>query len=288
MARRILAVLAAVTLAAVTASSALAIDGGTPDGDAHPNVGMLGFDIDGAGPTPPILICTGSVISDHAFLVAAHCILNDIVDQFSGVTWAVTLEGGSPSAPIMPGGMNYPDCCFMTVPEASIARATGAVVDPLFDVNTFTSPIGGEHDLAVVEFPTGTFAGVTPVRIAHQGLLDHLSAAGGRRGPQLTLVGYGAELQEGQLYIPGYRKTGRATFVGATDVWLELSQNTDLLPRSASPCAADSGSPLFLGGSDVQVAVYHTAEGCYGTGYAQRLDNLAPEEQAFLAPFVNP
>lgn len=284
MARRILALLTACALAAVTATSALAIEGGTPDGDAHPNVGMLGFDIDGAGPTRPILICTGSVISDHAFLVAAHCIENDIVALFGEVTWAVTLEGGSPSAPVMPGGSDYPDCCFMTVPESSIARATGVVVDPLFDVATFTSPTGGMHDLAVIQFPAGTFAGVTPVRIVHPGMLDHLSAAGGRRGPQLTLVDYGAELQEGQLYIPGYRKTGRSSVVDTTPVWLELSQDTDLLPRSASPCAADSGSPLFLGGSDVQVAVYHTAEGCYGTGYAQRLDT--PAEQAFLAQLL--
>ena len=284
MLRRVLALLAAVALTAVTATSALAIEGGVPDGGGHPNVGMLGFDIDGAGPTPPILICAGSVMSDHAFLVAAHCIINDIVAQFGEVTWAVTLEGGSPSAPIMPGGTNYPDCCVMTVPETSIARATGVVVDPLFDVNSFASPTGGMHDLAAIEFPAGTFAGVTPVRIVHPGLLDHLSAAGGRRGPQLTLVGYGAELQEGQLYIPGYRKTGRSSVVDTTPVWLEISQDTDLLPRSASPCAADSGSPLFLGGSNVQVAVYHTAEGCYGTGYAQRLDT--PAEQAFVAQFL--
>lgn len=286
MVHRILAFLAAAALTAATASSAAAIEGGTPDEGGHPNVGMLGFDIDGtAGPTPPILICTGSVISDRAFLVAAHCILNDIVDQFPSVTWAVTLEGGSPSAPVMPGGYDYPDCCVMTVPESSIARATGVAVDPLFDPNTFTDPTSGTHDLAVVEFAPGTFSGVTPVQIIHPGLLDHLGAAGSRHGPQLTVVGYGAELRGGELYIPGYRKTGRASLVDRTELWLELSQDIAALPRSASPCAADSGSPLFLGGSNVQVAVYHTAEGCYGTGYAQRLDT--PAEQAFLAPFVS-
>ncbi len=47
MSRRILALLTAATLTAVTATSALAIDGGTPDGDAHPNVGVLAFDLDG-------------------------------------------------------------------------------------------------------------------------------------------------------------------------------------------------------------------------------------------------
>src|SRR5688500_14935816 len=58
----------------VLSAPAGAVDNGVPDGDAHPNVGLLAFDIDGEGPTPPFALCTGSVISDHAFLTAAHCI----------------------------------------------------------------------------------------------------------------------------------------------------------------------------------------------------------------------
>jgi hypothetical protein len=236
-------------LVAFSAGPAIAIDGGVSDGNAHPNVGLLAFDLDGDGPTPPFAICSGSVISDRAFLTAAHCIVNGIIGS-ADVQWAVTLEAGSSSTPIVPGGYfpaDYPACCALTVPESAIARATDVVVDPLFDVSTFTSPTGGAHDLAVLEFAPGTFSDVTPVRVVYPGLLDHLAAAGGRRGPQLTLVGYGAEMRDGELYIPGYRKTGRATFVGLTDVWLELTQSTDVLPRGAAPCAGDSGSPQFLG-----------------------------------------
>ncbi len=267
------------------APTALALDGGIPDGNAHPNVGLLGFDVDGAGPTPPFSICTGSVISDHAFLTAAHCIETPLVP--AGVAWAVTLEGGSPSAPILPGGVfpdEYPTCCTFTLPQSSIAYATDVVVDPQFDPDGFTSPTAGAHDLAVLEFAPGTFAGVTPVTIVRPGLLDHLRAAGNRRGPQVTLVGYGAETRGDQLYVAGYRQRGRASIVDVAEGWLVLTQSTDALPRSAAPCAGDSGSPQFLGGSNIQVSVYHTASACQGIGYAQRLDT--PSEQAFLAPYL--
>jgi hypothetical protein len=55
--------------------------------------------------------------------------------------------------------------------------------------------------------------------------------------------------------------------------------------RLASACYGDSGSPLFLGGSNVQAALFHTTAGpCTGTAYHQRLDT--PAEQAFLAPYL--
>src|SRR5687768_17335565 len=81
--------------ALVLSAPAGALDHGVPDAEAHPNVGLLAFDIDGQGPTPPFALCTGSVISDDAFLTAAHCIA-----AIPDAQWVVTLDGGSPEQPV--------------------------------------------------------------------------------------------------------------------------------------------------------------------------------------------
>ena len=85
----------------VLSAPAGAVDNGVPDGDRHPNVGLLGFDFDAEGESPPFFLCTGSVLSDRVFLTAAHCI--DVFDDT--VQWVASLEPGAPQHPAYTPGL---------------------------------------------------------------------------------------------------------------------------------------------------------------------------------------
>lgn len=269
----------ALTILALSAAPALAVDGGRPDGAGHPNVGLLVFQDPQLGDLP-IGICTGSVVSDHLFLTAAHCIENGIVG--GDATWAVTLEPGSPTAGVVPGGVvfdAFPQCCIVGDSSSLVDAARVVVAD--YDPRT-----GSGTDLAVLDFTGHPFAGIAPVRLPRLGMLDHLAPGGARKGPQFTLVGYGAELRDGRTYVPGYRKTGRASFAGLTAHWLELTDSsTAAVPHDGALCTGDSGSPQFLGGSDIEVSLLHESDAaCNGTSLSQRLDT--PTARAFLAPIL--
>jgi hypothetical protein len=67
--RTVLAILiAALTLVAVTASPAAAITGGQPDGNRHPNVGVIVFYESGGR-----FRCSATLISPTILITAAHC-----------------------------------------------------------------------------------------------------------------------------------------------------------------------------------------------------------------------
>jgi hypothetical protein len=259
-----LAAALAAALALAHAPPALAMDEGVPDRDRHPNVGLLGFDVDGAGPMPPALLCSGSVLSDRLFLTAAHC----IPFPPPGSEWVVTLRPGSPRAPVALPGVFPEEFPFpFTVPAV---RGGVATVHPDFDPERIA------HDLAVVEFPKGRFAGVTPIELPALRMLDRL-----HKRRSLRLVGYGADPERGDgapaFVIEGYRQTRTARLAGLTHRQVELD---------AGPCFGDSGSPQLLGETNIAVSQFSDpGPDCNGPYVSQRLDTRA--ERRFLARFVD-
>ena len=250
-------------LLAFTSLSSYAIENGQHD-YMHHNVGSIGFDVDGpANPIPPFGLCSGFVISDRAFVTAAHCII------FPGPyaqSWTVKLEPGTPENPvILPGIFNGTNAFDFPMLVETI-NTTAVHLHPDFDPGSMT------FDVAVLEFPPGTFK-VRPVRLAEPYYLDELDIQGVLNLRPVGLVGYGMQALTNQGYVvPGYRSRGFSKVSGINDDQLLLTP-TDVFDARMMP--GDSGSPQFISGRVVSLG---------GDVELQRLD--IPEILGFLAPFI--
>lgn len=266
MSRRIAFAAASLLATLVLCASARAVDNGVPDGNRHPNVGLLGFDLDAGGPSPPYFFCSGMVLSDRAFLTAAHCIA--AFDET--VQWVASVAPGGPASPAYTPGVVFDDFPFAV--RVPVERPVATIVHPRFDPETHA------HDLAVLVFARGTF-GVRPVELPRPGLLDKLDLAGASFG----LVGYGADPDYSSgtvhFFAPGYRQTATAPFLALTSRQLLLQRG------SGGLCLGDSGSPQFLGTSNVAVSLLSAVGDTCQEIVGQRLD--LPADRGFLARFAH-
>lgn len=273
------AALMVVTLVAAP-EQAQAIGEGTPDGAGHPNVGLIGFDVDGAtGSLPPFALCTSFVVSDSVVVTAAHCI-----EVAPGASWVVTLEPGSPENPVMVTGIFPEDFPFPIL--APVTYAEEVVMHPRFGESR---PLA--NDVAVLRFAERTFADVTPVALPTERELDALAAQGGLLGQDFTLVGYGTVplgRSTNDRRVEGFRQVAQAPFQALTPELLVL-QGTPEATGEGYACAGDSGGPQFVGDSNLAVSLVggfpNNGDRC-GTGarYLQRLDT--PVVRGFLGGFV--
>ena len=116
--------------------------------------------------------------------------------------------------------------------------------------------------------------------------LEVLKKRGELQGDALTLVGYGVNERVGpqRFLYPGYRQQGDASVQGLSRDWL-LVGPAQRATGGSGLCLGDSGSPQFLGESDLVVSIFsRDTLTCRGTAAAQRLDTTAARD--FLAPFV--
>jgi hypothetical protein len=277
-----------VALLASLPSQSLAIGGGSPDGNGHPNVAFIGFDLDGpGGDLPPWALCTCFVASDSVLITAAHCI------EFApNASWAVTLQPGSPSDPVYTPGLFPDDFPFPII--VPVTYAEQVIMHPHYGEGLFRA-----NDVGVLLFPEGTFASVTPVTLPSEVQLDALAAHGGLLGQDFTLVGYGGIpfdrprspgciVAHEPVYEPGYRQVASAPFQALMPESLIL-QATAEATHAGYPAPGDSGGPQLLGDSNLAVSlvggIANQGEPC-GTGalFFQRLDT--PVIREFLGEYV--
>ncbi|HEX2057152.1 MAG TPA: trypsin-like serine protease [Actinomycetota bacterium] len=238
----------AVLTALVLAAPAGAITYGTPDGNAHPNVG--GLVADTAYSDGTWIYCSGTLISPTIFLTAAHCA--DDGDRVR-VTFDTAYVDG--------------DKVYTGTFEA----------DPAYN-----QAQSDTHDIAVVVLDKAV-KGITPARLPSAGSLSSLSGS-----QTFVSVGYGAyEVTNGpgghDYLYNDVRMKATGTLNSINPTWLRISMNPS--KDDGGTCYGDSGGPNFLGTTDVIASITITGDAvCRATNVTYRLDTESA--RTFLAQYV--
>jgi secreted trypsin-like serine protease len=239
----------ALLLSLMAAAPAAAITNGSPDGQAHPNVGGL------VAPTQysdgTWLYCSGTLIAPTVFLTAAHCADDG---ERVRVTFDTAYEAG--------------DKVYAGTFEA----------DPLYNQSQ-----SDPHDIAVVVLDKAVQR-IAPARLPEAGSLSSLSGS-----QQFTSVGYGAYAVPrgpgGHQYLYNdVRMVATGTLNSVTPAWLRISMNPST--GNGGTCYGDSGGPNFLGTTDIVAAITITGDAiCRSTNVDYRLDTESA--RAFLGGYIS-
>jgi V8-like Glu-specific endopeptidase len=245
-----------------------AVQFGELDGNDHPHVGLLVFDVGGS----PAWRCSGTLLSPTVMLTAGHCTFG----TSGGRVWFdADVGAGRP-------GNGYPFSGGTGIEFAAI------YTHPQYDDNAFYL-----HDVGVailsepVNLPTyGTLADV--------GLLDELSTRRGLQDQSFTVVGYGLQSVVPELQADLVRYRGevqlisvKGTFGIPHGVSASFTNNPGKGNGEGGTCFGDSGGPIFHGDSNVVAAVtsYGINANCAGTGGGYRVDTA--DDQAFINSFLD-
>jgi hypothetical protein len=234
---------------------ALAVIWGDPDDGAHPQVGLVVFDVNGT----PSHRCSGTLISERLLLTAGHC-------TFGTDAARVWFDEE------------------VTDPHYPFSGGTAV------DGTPYTHP--GYDDFAT--FPNTSDVGVVVLDQAVKGLLlGQLAAVGTlddaarkpRASQEFTIVGYGLQNTLTQLQADRARYKGHPMLVelgsALTDGWnIHFSSNNG--NNSGGACFGDSGGPAFLGGDSsrtvVGVGSFVLNDFCVGAGYYYRVDTAHAQD----------
>ena len=273
MRKRILILLGVLVLLAITVVPALAITNGTPDGNNHPYVGLVVFDVlDEDGNQVPSHRCSASLLSPTLLLTAGHCTDGTVAARVWFDTGPIPSVFAVPPVP----GAEYP--------FSGITSYDGAPdTYPGFCIgcgNGLPGFAAGDVGVVVLTEPVPTSVVAAYAQLPSAGFVDTL-----RNKTKIDFVGYGVQFQiSGQGGIPpGARWTGPRQRMyapselvsgnfGHSETFMKLALNPG--GGSGGTCFGDSGGPDLLASTPTVLAVnsYVTNSNCSGVGYSARVD----------------
>lgn len=267
-----LAIVLAMALVFSTIGMASAITNGQPDGNAHPYVGLVVFDvINEDGDQVPSHRCSASLLSPTVLLTAGHCTDGTVAAR----VWFDEIVQGNPEYPNS-GATSY-DGTPHTHPDFCIGCGQGLPGFASVDVG-----------IVVLSEPVPTSMVGEYALLPDEGLVDTL-----KNKTKVDFVGYGVQEQirgggppswTGQrirLYAPSELVSGKFKH---SDEFMKLALNPG--GGSGGTCFGDSGGPDLLAGRNIVLAVnsYVTNSNCSGVGYSARVDT--PEVLEWINSFL--
>jgi len=267
-----LAIGLALILVLSTIGLASAITNGQPDGNNHPYVGLVVFDVlDENGNQVPSHRCSASLLTPTVVLTAGHCTDGTVAARI----WFDEIVQGNPEYPFS-GATSY-DGTPHTYPGFCIGCGKGL---PGFAV--------GDVGIVILSEPVPTSAVSQYAALPSAGLVDTL-----KNKTEVDFVGYGVQEQivgngppvwaglRNRLFAPGELVSGK--FVHS-DEFMKLTLNPG--GGSGGTCFGDSGGPDLLADTNTVLAVnsYVTNSNCTGVGYSNRVDT--PEVLEWINGFL--
>jgi len=280
--RKLLTALAtALAAIAILVTPAGAVQGASPDGNGHPNVGLSVFLYNGI----PLWRCTGTMVAPTVYLTAGHC---TGIDPALGIA-PNQAQVWFASGPIARGTYAF---------DGNPCKATDTGYPCQGEFSGTPTPMNGwngsltvpnTHDMGVVHLTGEPNVGLS--KIAPLGYLDKLATQRGLQNVNFTVVGYGVQFERPNLEV-----ALRQRFVGTNQLQnlrshiaggynLMMTDSAGNGTGGGGTCFGDSGGPIFHTDSagnvwDVAVISFGTKY-CKGESGAFRLDNA--QARSFLS-----